>query len=116
MLNPRNLPSWEELKSYKVVHKQTIDGIEQEVVDKALVFRLVVQANRTERVERLPERWGKEITKQQYEAYYQRYLNRRKPQYPINEQRGFSLMIIGDGDLSQSAKKLLFDESGEEDN
>lgn len=116
MLNPRNLPSWAELKSYKVVRTKTIDGIEHEVVDKALVFRLVVHANKTEPVESLPALWKSDVTKQQYEAYYQRYINRRRPHYPISEQRGFSLLIISDGDLSQSAKQLLFDESGEEDN
>lgn len=116
MISPRNLPSWEELKHYKVVHKKTIDGIEQEVVDKTLVFRLVVQASNTERVESLPHLWKADVTKKQYVEYYQRYLNRRKPQSSIKEQRQYSFLIISDGDLSQATKQLLFDESGEEDN
>lgn len=114
-MNKRNLPSWEELKQYKIVKKRTIDGIEREVVSKTTLFRIVVKISKVERMESLPARWKEYVTEGQYNEYYQRYLAQHKRQNrPIHEHQIFSL-IIEEG-LSEYAKTCLFDEGEDEDN
>ena len=114
-MSKRNLPSWEELKQYKIVKKRTVDGIEREVVSKSTLFRIVVKMSSVEQMESLPALWKEYVTEAQYNEYYQRYLSRHKRQgRPIHEHQVFSL-IIEEG-LSEYAKTCLYDEGEDEDN
>lgn len=114
-MNKRNLPTWEELKQYKIVKKRTIDGIEREVVSKATLFRIVVKISRVEGMESLPKMWKDYVTEGQYAEYYQRYLKRHKSQnHPIREYQVFSLII--DEGLSDYTRTCLYDEGEDEDN
>ena len=114
-MNKRNLPSWEELKQYKIVKKRTIGGIEREVVSKATLSRIVVKMSSVEQMESLPVMWKEYVTEGQYTEYYQHYLSRHKSHNrPIHEERVFSLII--DEGLSDYAKTCLYDEGEDEDN
>ena len=112
MLNPRNLPSWDELKQYKIVKRRTIDGIEREVVSKVTIFRIVVKMSSVEKMESLPAIWKEYVTEAQYNEYYQRYLARHKRQSRPHQ---LYSLIIEEG-LSEYAKTCLFDEGEDEDN
>lgn len=114
-METRFIPSWEELKQYNKVKKlNKFTGDTSESVSSVLVLNLIRNAQSHGVKVPFPKDWlqGGEISKQDYIAWYNKYVDRSASQ-SLNEHRRIEfLSLILEPVLDPSARILL---SGEEE-